>query len=122
VSSRRPVFLIAAAALVALQALVLLVCAVLVLADLGGGLSGGGVQTAIFFIVCAAGLAACAWGLYGRNSWARAPVVLVQLIMLGLSYDSRDDPAFSVPLAVCAVIGLVCVFHPSSLRALDSED
>lgn len=122
VTARRPLFLTAASAVVALQALVLLACAVLVLADIDAGLAGLGVSAAIFFLVCAAALGFCAWGLFGQHSWARAPIVLTQLITLGLAWDARHAAtALAVVLAVLAVGALVCVFHPTSLSALDPD-
>lgn len=122
-SARRPVTLTVAAGVVAVQGLVLAVCAVLVLADTGGGLAGLGASTAVFFLVCAAALMLCAWGLFGRRSWARAPIVLAQLITLGLAWDARHAAtALAVVLAVLALLGLGCVLHPASIAALDPDD
>jgi hypothetical protein len=96
---------------------------VLALANVGGGFSGLGVSTAIFFLVCAAALGACAWGLFERRSWARAPIALAQLITLGLAWDARHAAtALAVVLAVLAVVGLGCLFHPASIAALEAED
>ena len=120
---RRPVPITVACLLVVLQALVLLVCAVLVLANTGGGLATMSVTTAIFFLVCGAGLGLCAWGLWGLHSWARAPIVLAQLIELGLAWDSRHSATgLAVALAVLAVVGLGSVFHPASIAALSAAE
>jgi hypothetical protein len=122
-SGRRSAPLTVAAGVVALQALVLLLGAVLILAGVGGGFSGLGVSSAIFFLICAAALASCAWGLFERRSWARAPIVLTQLITLGLAWDARHTATpLAVVLAVLAVLGLVCLFHPASLAALEAEE
>jgi hypothetical protein len=118
---RTPFPLLVAAGLVLLQAVVLVVCAVLALANLGG-VAGLGVSSAIFFLVCAAALALCAWGLIQRQSWARAPIVLAELIELGLAWDARHDSAWlSIVLAVLAVVGLVSIFHPASMQALSPD-
>ena len=120
---RRPLPITLACALVSIQALVLLVCAVLVIANIGGGLATMGVTSAIFFLACAAGLGACAWGLWGLQSWARAPIVLAQAIALGLAWDSRhSSPVLAIVLGVLAVVGLVSVFHPRSIEALSGAD
>lgn len=122
-SGRRSLLLTAGAGVVALQALVLVLCAVLVLAETGGGLAALGVSTAVFFVVCAAALLACAWGLYARHSWARAPIVLTQLITLGLAWDARHaTTVLAVVLAVLALLGLGCILHPASIAALEPEN
>ena len=109
--------------MVAAQAVVLLVCAILVLADTGGGLATMGITSAIFFLVCAGGLGLCAWALWGLQSWARAPIVLAQFIELGLAWDSRHAaPALAIALAALAVVALGCVFHPRSIAALSAAD
>ena len=43
-----------------------------------------GVTTGVFFLGYAAGLAAAAVGLSRLRSWSRAPIVLAQLIQLGV--------------------------------------
>jgi hypothetical protein len=120
---RRPVPITIACALVAVQALVLLTCAILVLANTGGGLATMGVTSAIFFLVCAAGLGLCARSLWLLQSWARAPIVLAQLIELGLAWNARHAaPALAIALAVLSVVALVCIFHPRSIAALSAAD
>jgi hypothetical protein len=115
----RPFFLTVAAGLVALQGLVLLVWAVLVLVDI----STMSVSTAIFFLAYGAALGACAVGLWQLRSWSRAPIVLTQLITLGLAWDSRhSNLAVAVVLAVVALASLACVLHPASLEALASDE
>lgn len=117
----RPFPLILACVVVSLQAVALVVVAVLVLANLGG-VAALGVGSAIFFLVVAVGLAICAWALWGVNSWARAPIVLTQLIELGLAWDSRHSATWlSITLAVLAVVGLVGILHPASVAALADD-
>ena len=115
----RPFFLTVAAALVALQGIVLAVWAVLVLVHI----STMSVSTAIFFLAYGAALGACAVGLWQLRSWSRAPIVLTQLIALGLAWDSRHaNVAVAIALAVVAVAALACVLHPASLEALATDE
>jgi hypothetical protein len=115
----RPLYLTIAAALTALQGVVLAVWAVLVLVNI----STMSVSTAIFFLVYGAALELCAVGLWRLQSWARAPIVLTQLIMLGLAWDSRhSNVPVAIALAVVAIAALACVLHPASLEALSTEE
>ncbi|WGL51301.1 hypothetical protein P5P86_15205 [Nocardioides sp. BP30] len=115
----RPVFLTVAAALVALQGVVLAVWAVLVLVNV----STMSVTTAIFFLAYAAALGVCAVGLWRLRSWSRAPIVLTQLITLGLAWDSRhSNVAVAIVLGVVALVTLACVLHPASLEALSVDE
>jgi len=116
------VTLLLAAGLAALEAVALLVLAVLQFVGLGEGSVGAGVAWAVFFVLCAIGLAWCARGLAQQNSWARAPIVLVQLIMLGLAWDGRHRVALAVALLLAAVVALVGIFHPASISALESDE
>jgi hypothetical protein len=108
-----------AIALVAVQALALVVLAVLELASLNVGRLTMGVTTAVFFLGYAAALLLCGYGLWRLVSWARSPVVLAQLIQVGLAWSWRETPAVAVPLAVLAVATLVGLFAPASMQALD---
>jgi hypothetical protein len=115
----RPPYLTVAALLVALQALVLAVWAVLVLVHV----STMSVTTAVFFLVYAAALGACAAGLWQLRSWARAPIMLTQLIMLGLAWDSRHtNLPVAIGLAVVALAAIGGLLHPASLEALAPHD
>ena len=115
----RPFFLTVAAGLVGLQGLVLAVWAVLVLVNI----STMSVSSAIFFLACGAALGACAVGLWRLRSWSRAPIVLTQLIMLGLAWDARRaNLAVAVVLGVVAVVALGCVLNPVSLEALSADE
>ena len=118
----RPATLTAAVALVAAEALVLVVLAVLELFSLSTGRLTMGVTTAVFFLVYAAALLLCCWGLLRLSSWARSPVVLAQLIQLGLAWSWRDTPAVAIPLALVSVVVVVAIFAPASLAALEPHE
>jgi hypothetical protein len=119
VPERRPLLLTVASGIVVLQSLVLVVCGVLVLVNTGGDFAALGVGSAIFFLIAGVGLGACAVGLLGLNSWARAPIVLADLIELGLAWDAhRTATGLAIGLAVLAIAGLACLLSPPSIEAL----
>jgi peptidoglycan/LPS O-acetylase OafA/YrhL len=87
-----------------------------------------GVTTAVFFVAYGAAMMVCAWGLNRVRTWARGPVLLAQLILLGLAWNFREGETLPVAigLAVPAAIVLVGMLLPSSVDALEhgprSED
>jgi hypothetical protein len=83
-----------------------------------------GVTTALFFVVYGAGLGVIALQLLRLRSWARAPVVLAQLIQLLVAWSFRGGGTTLVAtlLAVVALLVLVGVFHPASTAALAAAD
>ena len=112
-----------AAALVALEALGLLVLAVLELANLRSIRLTMGVTTTVFFLVASAGLAWCAWSLWKARRWARGPVVMAQLIQLGLAWNFRDAPTTLIAIGL-AVVGLVVIaglLHPATTQVLERD-
>jgi hypothetical protein len=122
-SANRPAPLVVAASLVAVEGLLLLLFAVLELASLDSDRIAMGATTSIFFLAYGAGLLLCAWSLVRVQSWARSPVVLTQLIGLGVAWSFRggDTTAVAVAIAVVAVVVLAGLFHPASLTALADD-
>ena len=119
----RPPSLSLGAGLALLEGLVLLGYAVLEVAYATSGRVGLAVTTSIFFAVVGGALVACAYGLWHSSSWARSPVVVVQLIILLTSWSfvgGRTTPV-AVVLAVGSVTTLVGVLHPRSTEALAGE-
>ncbi len=110
----------AAALLVAGQALLLVILAVVELASLDSGRPSVAVTTAAFYLIFGAGLAYAAWGLDKHRSWSRGPVVLAALISLGVGWSFRggDTTWVTVALTVWALGILVIVFSPSTTAAL----
>ena len=80
-----------------------------------------GVSTSLFFAVFGAALVLCAWGLSRSSAWARGPVLIAQLLALGLAWNFKDGDTWpaSIALAVPAVAVLVSMLRPASLAALD---
>ncbi len=79
-----------------------------------------GVTTTIFFLVYAAALAMAARALAGARSWARAPLLLSQLIQLGLawSFHGSNTDWISVVLAVPALFVTVVLLLPRTTATL----
>ena len=80
-----------------------------------------GVTTSLFFVGYGAAMILCAWGLNRVRSWARGPVLLAQLIWLGLAWNFREGETLplAIGLAVPAVIVLAGLLHPRSIEALE---
>jgi len=83
-----------------------------------------GITTSLFFAVYGVGLGWCAWQLRRLEHWPRAPIVLAQLIQLGVAWSFRSGStgAVSAGLTLLAVVVLAGIFHPASLRALAEQD
>jgi TRAP-type mannitol/chloroaromatic compound transport system permease small subunit len=109
-----------AAALVAVEAVALL--------GVGGSVVLGSdrarlvldVTTTVFFLLYGCGLLVCARGLLHRRRWARAPVVLSQLIqvLVAGSFFAGATRWLALLLGVTAVVVLVAVLSPPATRAL----
>ncbi len=112
-----------AASLVALEAFVLVALGVLELASLRAIRLTMGITTSAFFLVAAAGLAWCAWSLWKVRRWARGPVVMAQLIQLGLAWNFRDVWTILLPLslALVALVVIAGLLHPETTRVLEED-
>jgi hypothetical protein len=110
-----------AASLTAVEAVLLLIYAVAELFSLSPGKAAVTLTTAVFFALYGGALLFCAWGLVGGRSWSRSPVVLAQLIQLGLAWSFRggDTTVVAVVLALVALIVVAGVLHPASIAHLD---
>ena len=80
-----------------------------------------GVTTAVFFLAYGIGLLACSRALHTVRPWARGPVLLSQLIWLGLAWNFKDGSTLplAIALAVAAAIVLAGLLHPRSIDALE---
>jgi hypothetical protein len=82
-----------------------------------------GITTSLFFLVAAGGLAWCAWSLWKVRRWARGPVVMVQLIQLGLAWNlwAGSTKPLSIGLAVVAVVVVLGLVHPATTEVLERD-
>jgi len=113
--------LLKVAALICLvEAAALLVMAVVEIASLDSNRLAVGLTTTVFFAVYAIGLACCALALARARSWARAPLLLAQLIQLGLawSFFGSSTALVAVLLAVPAVFVAVVLVLTATAEVL----
>ncbi len=112
--------LVAAAALAALEGLVALAFGVVEVAQVRLFRAVVGVGVALFMLGFAVLLLLAARGLLHRRRWARAPVVVVQLIMIPVGWSFRGGTTTGVAAAMIgtALVTLVLILHPRSTRAL----
>jgi len=119
-----PATLVGAAVLVGLEGVLLCVLAVLEVAALDSGRLTLGITTGVFFLVLGAGLVFCAWGLFRVRSWARGPVLAVELIgvLLSFSFWGGETTVVAVLILLGSLAALVGVLHPASTRALAADE
>ena len=96
---------------------------VLEVADLHSVRLTMGITTAVFFLGAAGVLAWCAWSLWRVRRWARGPVVMSQLILLGLAWNLWDGATkpLSAALALVGLVVIAGLVHPASTRVLESD-
>lgn len=111
-----------AASVVAVQGVVLAILAVLEAGSVNDGRRSLGLSTAAFFAAYGVVLLVAAWALYRRRGWSRGPVLITQLICLGLAWNLREHVAVAIALVVCAAIVLAGMLHPDTVEALDRGD
>ncbi len=118
-----PAPLVVAVGLAAVEAGLLLGYGVAELFAVQGERLTMGLSTGLFFLMYGAGLGVCAWGGYRLHPWSRAPLVLAQLIQLGVAWSFRGGSGtpVAVAMAVVALVVLAGVFHPASQAALTDE-
>ena len=115
--------LLVAASLVAVQGLLVVAYAVLEAFATSADRAVMGATTSVFFLAYGVLLVACGWWLSRGRSWARGPVLLSQLMWLGLAWSFRggSTTVVAVVLAVVAVVTLAGMLHPDSIEALNQE-
>jgi hypothetical protein len=120
----QPSPLVVAASLVAVEGVLLLAYGVLEAANVHADRVAMGVTTALFFAALGAVLLVCAWMVARGRAWARSPIVVAQVMFLGLAWSFLGGATtwVSVALALVAVIVLVGLLHPSSVDALSDRD
>jgi hypothetical protein len=113
-----------ATVLVALEGLVLAVLGVLELVSLHSDRVALALTTSLFFLGLGAALAWCARGLFLVRSWARGPVVVLQLIglLLSSSFWGGETTGTAVGILAVSAATLVGILHPASIRALAADE
>ena len=113
----------AAAGLVLVEGVLLLLFGITEVATLDSERLTMGVTVSVFFIGYGALLLLCSWGLCRGRVWARGPVLLAQLVQLGLAWNFKSGGTWpvSVGLALVSVLVLAGLLHPRSVEALERD-
>jgi hypothetical protein len=82
-----------------------------------------GVTVSVFFMGYGALLLLCSWGLYHARVWSRGPVLLAQLVQLGLAWNFKSGGTLpvAIALALAAILVLAGLLHPHSIEALERD-
>lgn len=123
-SPSAPPSLILAAAVTVVEGLSMIALAVLEMFSLTGGRLTMGLSTALFFAAFGVLLVACGRLITRGHLWARGPILIAQLIGLGLAWNLRGGETRLLPLAL-GLVGLVVIAamaHPASIEALNRDD
>jgi hypothetical protein len=115
-AGRRPVTIVVAAALLAVEAVVALVYAVLEVGQIRMSRAVVGVGVTILLGGFGLMLLLVARGVLLGRRWSRGPAVAIQLILLPLawSFVGGGTTWVAVALAVVAITALVGLLHPRS--------
>ena len=122
--STPPAPLVVAAGLVVVEGLLLLGYGVLEAAHIEAARAAMGATTAAFFVLLAGLLIAGGWLVVRGHAWPRSPIVVAQVMFLGLAWSFRggDTTWVAIGLAVVATVVLVGLLHPASIDALTEAD
>ncbi|GAA2215886.1 hypothetical protein GCM10009850_113540 [Nonomuraea monospora] len=124
----RPLTLLIAAGVVALEGLVALGLGVYVAVETLTGAPDDittALAEAVFGLLIGAGLLWVAYGgLFRTERWGRSPAVLTQifLVPIGGTLITSGLPQLGIPLIVVALAGLVTLLSPPTTRALYGDD
>jgi hypothetical protein len=112
--------LVVAASLAAVEGGLVLLFGLVQLTDLRTDQVSSGVALAVFFTGYGAALVFCAWQLSRARPWARGPVLLAQLIQLGVAWSfwGGGTTWLSLSLGLVALVVLAGLLHPQSVDAL----
>lgn len=113
---RRPLTIVVAAALLALEGLAGLAYAVLEVGQIRMSRAELGVGVAVLMAGFGLLLLLVARGVFLGRRWSRGPAVVTQLILLPLAWSFKGGATtwVSVVLAVLAITALVGLLHPRS--------
>jgi hypothetical protein len=122
-----PITLRCAAAVEAVQALMVAAASVFAMVDTAAGRSyqlASGVALSLIGAGCAVVLALVAAGLARGRRWSRTPALLTQLFVgiVGIYLIQGHRLDWGVPSVVLAVAGLATLLAPPSLRVLTGQE
>ncbi len=86
---------------------------------------GRAIAEVVYFGLAAAALAACARGLWRRSSWARGPVIVLQILLGLFAYQAAftyERPEFGLPVLVLVVATLYLLATPEARLAYYERD
>ena len=119
-------FVVIAVSVVAIEAVVYVVLAVLAFADISGDAigTGTGIGIALFLVLYGLAQLFAAWKLLSWHTWARGPLLFTQLVQLGLAWGLRDSKEqwLAILMAISAAVALGCLIAPAVTRALLDDD
>ena len=80
----------------------------------------------VIFLFLGGGLLAAGWGLWRVRRWGRAPAVLGQLLGLIVGVPlvgatGAVEKSAGIAIVIMSIVALVCLFLPSTTRALVDE-
>ena len=112
-----------AASLAAVEGGLVVLFAVAELRNLSSERLSAELATVVFFATYGVALLIFAWQLTRARTWARGPVLLAQLIQLGVAWSfwGGGTTWLSVLLGVVALLVLAGLLHPQSIDALNDE-
>ena len=110
-----------AASLVGVQGLVLIGLALVEAFSVVDERRSVAFSVAVFFGVYGLLLVGCALALTRRLAWVRGPVMISQLIQLGLAWNLRDVVLLAIMLALAAAAVLAGMLSPATMAALMPE-
>ena len=82
-----------------------------------------GVTTSVFFELLAALLLVCAGLVVRGRAWARSPIIVAQVMFLGVAWSFRGGSTtwVALGLALVALLVLAGLLHPASVDALSDR-
>lgn len=113
-----------AASLTALEGGLLLLQGLVQVPGMQGEKLAMNLTTFAFFLIYGGFLVFGAWQLYRLHSWARAPIVLAQVIqiLVGASFWGGSTTIVAVVSILLGLVVLAGMFHPASLAALEPAE
>lgn len=100
------------------------VLAVLEVADVTVGRLTMGLTTALFFAAYGLLLLASSWLILQGRTWARGPMLMAQLMQLGIAWNLREGETWpaAVVIAVVAIAVIGAMVHPATIAAIESGE